>query len=207
MVLNGTDRDVDVSVEEEAAFYTALVAVSAQFTDVFKEHVCGAIRRQRANHVMTVEEISSLVMFRSVVQSYMSLCQNSLSPDALFRSQLRSTVKAVHQQFSSLFLEEVQLIVGKLRNDIPLTWEESHKVDLYQTVCNAYRVQWWNHDISSSAPFNNNDTIVKYHDSTTTHQVQLHDSVSQKRKLMPNHDEVAVTPSQKSPRLKVITEM
>jgi hypothetical protein len=88
MVWNGTDRDVEVSVEEEAAFYTALAAVSAQFTDVFKECICGAICRQRANHVMTVEETSSLVMFRSAVQSYMSLCQNSISPDALFRSQL-----------------------------------------------------------------------------------------------------------------------
>ncbi len=41
-VLNGTDRDVEVSVEEEAAFYTALAAVSAQFTDVFKERVRGS---------------------------------------------------------------------------------------------------------------------------------------------------------------------
>jgi hypothetical protein len=135
----------------------------------------------------------------------MSLYQNSISPDALFRSQLRSTVKAVHQQFSSTFLE-VQQIVGKLCNDVPLTREKSHKVDLYRTVCNACRVQQWNHDISSSAPFNNTDTIVKHHDSTTTRQVQLHDSVSHKRNLMPNHDEVALMPTRKSPRLKLINQ-
>jgi hypothetical protein len=41
MVLNGTDSDVEV-IEEEAAFYTALAAVSAQFTDVFKERVRGS---------------------------------------------------------------------------------------------------------------------------------------------------------------------
>jgi hypothetical protein len=88
MVLNGTDTDVKVSVEEEAAFYTALAAVSAQFTDVFKERVRGAICWQRANHVITVEVTSSLVMFQTAVQSYMSLYQNAISPEALFRSQL-----------------------------------------------------------------------------------------------------------------------
>jgi hypothetical protein len=188
--------------------------------------------------VITVEETSSLVMFQTAVQSYMSLYQDSISPEALFRSQLQSTIKAVHQQFSSTFLEEVQLIVRKLRNDVPLTREESHKVDLYRTVCNAYRVQRWNYDISSSAPYNNTDTIVHhgtqitrdkvsddvhpviidnnnhsvvddvqcFHESMTTHQVQLHDSVSPKRKLMPDHDEGALQPTRKSPRChKVIT--
>jgi hypothetical protein len=88
MVSNCTNTDVKVSVEQEAAFYTALAAVSAQFTDVFKERVHGAICQQRANHVITVEETSSLVMCRTAVQSYMSLYQDSLSPEALFRSQL-----------------------------------------------------------------------------------------------------------------------
>jgi hypothetical protein len=39
MVLNGTDTDVEVSVEQEAAFYTLLAAVKAQFTDVFKNSI------------------------------------------------------------------------------------------------------------------------------------------------------------------------
>ncbi len=87
--------------------------------------------------MITVEETSSLVMFQTAGQSYVSLYQDSISLEALFRSQLRSTVKSVHQQFSSTFLE-VQVIVGKLHNDVPLTGEEGHKVDLYRTVCNAY---------------------------------------------------------------------
>jgi len=40
MVTNGTDSDVEYSEEEEeACFYSALAAVSAQLTDVFKERV------------------------------------------------------------------------------------------------------------------------------------------------------------------------
>jgi len=44
------------------------------------------------------------------------------------------------------------------------------------------------------------DDVQHLHESTTTHQVQLHDSVSPKRKLMPDHDEGALWPTQKSPR-------
>jgi hypothetical protein len=51
---------------------------------------------------------------------------------------------------------------------------------------------------------NNNHSVVDdvqcFHESMTTHQVQLHDSVSPKRKLMPDHDEGALWPTQKSPR-------
>jgi hypothetical protein len=134
MVTNGTDSDVEYSEEEEACFYSALAAVSAQFTDVFKEQVQEALSQQRANDTISAEDNTSVVLFNTAIQSYMSLCMDSLHPDILFRVQLRHTAEIVHHQFSPLFLEEVKVAVEKLCSNVAITQVERHKVDLYVTV-------------------------------------------------------------------------
>jgi len=141
MVTNGTDSDVEYSEEEEACFYSAFAAVSAQFTDVFKERVRETLGWQRANDTISVEDTASVVLFKTAVQSYMSLCMDSLHPGILLKVQLRHTAEIVHRQFSQLFLEEVKVAVEKLHNNVAITQVERHKVDLYVTVFNAVQVQ------------------------------------------------------------------
>ena len=132
--------------------------VSAQFTDVFKEQVQEALSRQRANDTISAEDNTSVVLFNTAIQSYMSLCMDSLHPDILFRVQLRHTAEIVHCQFSQLFLEEVKVAVEKLHNNVAIMQVECHKVDLYVTVFN--QVQCWNHDVASSAPIIDSDPIA-----------------------------------------------
>jgi len=160
MVTNGTDSDVEYSEEEEACFYSALAAVSAQFTDVFKEQVQEALSQQRANDTISAEDNTSVVLFNTAIQSYMSLCMDSLHPDILFRVQLRHTAEIVHHQFSPLFLEEVKVAVEKLCSNVAITQVERHKVDLYVTVFNTVPAQHWNHDVASSAPIVDSDPIA-----------------------------------------------
>jgi len=160
MVTNGTDSDVEYSEEEEACFYSALAVVSAQFTDVFKERVRKALSRQRANDTISVEDNTSVVMFKTAIQSYISLCMDSLHPDILFRVQLRHTAEIVRRQFSPLFLEEVKVAVEKLHNNVAIMQVEHHKVDLYVTIFNAVQTQRWNHDVASSAPIVDSDPIA-----------------------------------------------